>query len=139
MQQQPVVAVPLVMPVNRRKEDELSVGSAPLLKQQSYQASEYASSPVKPKTVTESRPLSIPVKAMLNMPEGCRSPEERMKEFIGIVWNAVKSLTLQHLIFVTCHAGVKETNLKYSVVVCSFPMIACLLQVQLYLVTFLEQ
>jgi vacuolar protein sorting-associated protein 13B len=43
----------------------------------------------------ESRPLSIPVKAMLNMPEGCRSPEERMKEFIGIVWNAVKSLTLQ--------------------------------------------
>ncbi|XP_073925010.1 intermembrane lipid transfer protein VPS13B isoform X1 [Castor canadensis] len=95
MQQQPVVAVPLVMPVNRRKEDELSVGSAPLLKQQSYQASEYASSPVKTKTVTESRPLSIPVKAMLNMPEGCRSPEERMKEFIGIVWNAVKSLTLQ--------------------------------------------
>ncbi|XP_073925012.1 intermembrane lipid transfer protein VPS13B isoform X2 [Castor canadensis] len=93
--QQPVVAVPLVMPVNRRKEDELSVGSAPLLKQQSYQASEYASSPVKTKTVTESRPLSIPVKAMLNMPEGCRSPEERMKEFIGIVWNAVKSLTLQ--------------------------------------------
>lgn len=47
-----MVAVPLVMPVNRRKEDELSVGSAPLLKQQSYQASEYASSPVKTKTVT---------------------------------------------------------------------------------------
>uniref|UniRef100_A0A673U6U5 Vacuolar protein sorting 13 homolog B n=1 Tax=Suricata suricatta TaxID=37032 RepID=A0A673U6U5_SURSU len=95
MQQQPVVAVPLVMPISRRKEDEVSVGSAPLAKQQSYQASEYASSPVKTKTITESRPLSVPVKAMLNISEGCRSPEERMKEFIGVVWNAVKSLTLQ--------------------------------------------
>ncbi|XP_069847231.1 intermembrane lipid transfer protein VPS13B isoform X1 [Dipodomys merriami] len=95
MQQQSVVTVPLVMPVNRRKEDELSVGSAPLAKQQSYQASEYASSPVKTKTLTESRPLSVPVKAMLTISEGCRSPEERMKEFIGMVWNAVKSLTLQ--------------------------------------------
>ncbi|XP_054548040.1 intermembrane lipid transfer protein VPS13B isoform X2 [Talpa occidentalis] len=95
IQQQPVVAVPLVMPVSRRKEDEVSIGSAPLAKQQSYQASEYASSPVKTKTVTESRPLSVPVKAMLNLPAGGRSPEERMKEFIGIIWNAVKSLTLQ--------------------------------------------
>nr|XP_037855795.1 vacuolar protein sorting-associated protein 13B isoform X6 [Chlorocebus sabaeus] len=95
MQQQPVVAIPLVMPVCRRKEDEVSIGSAPLAKQQSYQASEYASSPIKTKTVTESRPLSVPVKAMLNISESCRSPEERMKEFIGIVWNAVKHLTLQ--------------------------------------------
>nr|XP_051700618.1 intermembrane lipid transfer protein VPS13B isoform X3 [Oryctolagus cuniculus] len=95
MPQQPVVAVPLVMPINRRKEDEVSVGSAPLAKQQSYQASEYASSPIKTKTVTESRPLSVPVKAMLSVSKGCRSPEERMKEFIGIVWNAVKRLTLQ--------------------------------------------
>ncbi|XP_059730343.1 intermembrane lipid transfer protein VPS13B isoform X12 [Bos taurus] len=93
--QQPVIAVPLVMPISRRKEDEVSVGSAPLAKQQSYQASEYASSPVKTKTVTESRPLSVPVKAVLTITEGCRSPEERMKEFIGVVWNAVKSLTLQ--------------------------------------------
>ncbi|KAM9198438.1 intermembrane lipid transfer protein VPS13B [Dugong dugon] len=92
VQQQPVVAV---MPITRRKEDEVSVGSAPLAKQQSYQASEYASSPIKTKTITESRPLSIPVKAMRNISEGSRSPEERMKEFIGIVWNAVKSLTLQ--------------------------------------------
>ncbi|XP_035887188.1 vacuolar protein sorting-associated protein 13B isoform X5 [Phyllostomus discolor] len=95
MQQQPVIAVPLVMPISRRKEDETSVGSAPLAKQQSYQASEYASSPIKTKTVTESRPLSVPVKAVLTAAEGCRSPEERMKEFIGVVWNAVKSLTLQ--------------------------------------------
>lgn len=50
--QQPVVAVPLVMPISRRKEDELSVGSAPMAKQQSYQASEYASSPIKTKTIT---------------------------------------------------------------------------------------
>ncbi|XP_053516810.1 intermembrane lipid transfer protein VPS13B isoform X5 [Artibeus jamaicensis] len=95
MQQQPVIAVPLVMPISRRKEDETSVGSAPLAKQQSYQASEYASSPIKTKTVTESRPLSVPVKTMLTVTEGCRSAEERMKEFIGVVWNAVKSLTLQ--------------------------------------------
>ncbi|KAL6089470.1 hypothetical protein STEG23_004500, partial [Scotinomys teguina] len=92
---QPVVAVPLVPSVHRRKEEELSVGSAPLAKQQSCQASEYASSPIKTKTVTESRPLSVPVKAMLRIHEGCRSPEERMKELIGILWNAVKSLTLQ--------------------------------------------
>lgn len=93
--QQPVVAVPLVPSVCRRKDEELSAGSAPLAKQQSYQASEYASSPIKTKTVTESRPLSVPVKAMLHIHEGSRHPEERMKEFIGILWNAVKSLTLQ--------------------------------------------
>ncbi|XP_075405556.1 intermembrane lipid transfer protein VPS13B isoform X3 [Tenrec ecaudatus] len=93
IQQQPVAAVPLVMPISRKKEDEVSVGSAPLVKQQSYQASEYASSPLK--TKTESRPLSVPVKAMLSISDGSKSPEERMKEFIGIVWNAVKRLTLQ--------------------------------------------
>lgn len=47
-----MIAVPLVMPISRRKEDEVSVGSAPLAKQQSYQASEYASSPIKTKTIT---------------------------------------------------------------------------------------
>ncbi|XP_074124520.1 intermembrane lipid transfer protein VPS13B isoform X5 [Sminthopsis crassicaudata] len=95
IQQQAMGAVPHVMPVTRKKEDEVSVGSMPLAKQQSNQASEYASSPVKTKTVTESRPLSIPVKAMMSTNETCKSPEERMKEFIGIVWNAVKRLTLQ--------------------------------------------
>ncbi|XP_054840360.1 intermembrane lipid transfer protein VPS13B [Eublepharis macularius] len=89
-------SVSLGTPVTRKKEDEVSVGSAPLAKQQSNQASEYASSPVKTKTVTESRPLSVPVKAMLSSSESCnKSPEERMKEFIGVVWNAVKRLTLQ--------------------------------------------
>ncbi|XP_059346108.1 intermembrane lipid transfer protein VPS13B [Ammospiza nelsoni] len=95
IQQQSVGAVPLGVSVTRKKEDEASVGSAPLARQQSNQASEYASSPVKTKTVTESRPLSLPVKTVLNSSENCRSPEERMKEFIGIVWNAVKCLTLQ--------------------------------------------
>ncbi|XP_072462964.1 intermembrane lipid transfer protein VPS13B isoform X2 [Notamacropus eugenii] len=95
IQQQAMGAVPHVVPVTRKKEDEVSVGSMPLAKQQSNQASEYASSPVKTKTVTESRPLSVPVKAMMSTTETCRSPEERMKEFIGIVWNAVKRLTLQ--------------------------------------------
>ncbi|XP_018767965.2 intermembrane lipid transfer protein VPS13B isoform X3 [Serinus canaria] len=93
--QQSVGAAPLGVSVTRKKEDEASVGSAPLARQQSNQASEYASSPVKTKTVTESRPLSLPVKTVLNSSENCRSPEERMKEFIGIVWNAVKCLTLQ--------------------------------------------
>uniref|UniRef100_A0A8B9UMP2 Vacuolar protein sorting 13 homolog B n=1 Tax=Anas zonorhyncha TaxID=75864 RepID=A0A8B9UMP2_9AVES len=95
IQQQSVGSVPLGVSVTRKKEDEASVGSAPLARQQSNQASEYASSPVKTKTITESRPLSLPVKTMLNSSESCRSPEERMKEFIGRVWNAVKRLTLQ--------------------------------------------
>ncbi|NWS26437.1 VP13B protein, partial [Polioptila caerulea] len=95
IQQQSVGAVSLGVSVTRKKEEEASVGSAPLARQQSNQASEYASSPVKTKTVTESRPLSLPVKTVLNSSESCRSPEERMKEFIGIVWNAVKCLTLQ--------------------------------------------
>uniref|UniRef100_A0A2K5RNV6 Vacuolar protein sorting 13 homolog B n=1 Tax=Cebus imitator TaxID=2715852 RepID=A0A2K5RNV6_CEBIM len=118
MQQQPVVAVPLVMPVCRRKEDEVSIGSAPLAKQQSYQASEYASSPIKTKTVTESRPLSVPVKAVLNISEGCRSPEERMKEFIGIVWNAVKHLTLQLEVQSCCVFIPNESLPSPSTIVC---------------------
>jgi len=50
--QQSVGAVPLGVSVARKKEDEASVGSAPLARQQSNQASEYASSPVKTKTIT---------------------------------------------------------------------------------------
>ena len=41
----------------------------------------------------ESRPVSVPVKAVLRVHEECRSPEDKMKEFIAILWNAVKSLT----------------------------------------------
>lgn len=39
-------------PLAKRKEDEVSIGSTPLAKQPSNQASDYASSPVKTKTVT---------------------------------------------------------------------------------------
>ncbi|XP_032078657.1 vacuolar protein sorting-associated protein 13B isoform X5 [Thamnophis elegans] len=93
---QQAASVSLGTPVTRKKDDEMSVGSTPLVKHQSNQASEYASSPIKTKTVTESRPLSVPVKAMLSSAEMCsKSPEERMKEFISVVWNAVKCLTLQ--------------------------------------------
>ncbi|MEQ2305454.1 Vacuolar protein sorting-associated protein 13B, partial [Ameca splendens] len=40
------------VPLAKRREDEVSVGSAPLAKQPSNQASDYASSPMKTKTVT---------------------------------------------------------------------------------------
>ncbi|MGH0159678.1 UNVERIFIED_CONTAM: hypothetical protein FKN15_057768 [Acipenser sinensis] len=87
--------IPVTLPVTKKKEEELSVGSAPLAKQLSNQASEYASSPVKTKTLTESRPLSLPMKVINSASESCVSPEEKMKEFIALVWNAVKRLTLQ--------------------------------------------
>ena len=44
--------VAMAMPLAKRREDEVSVGSTPLAKQPSNQASDYASSPVKTKTVT---------------------------------------------------------------------------------------
>ncbi len=40
------------MVMKKRREDEASVGSTPLTKQPSNQASDYTSSPVKTKTVT---------------------------------------------------------------------------------------
>ncbi|XP_056141722.1 intermembrane lipid transfer protein VPS13B-like [Lampris incognitus] len=90
-------AVPMVMPVTKRREDEVSVGSMPLAKQPSNQASDYASSPVKTKTVTESRPLSIPMKVMPcnTSVDSWTTSEERMKELIAYAWDAVKRLTLQ--------------------------------------------
>ncbi|XP_029927475.1 vacuolar protein sorting-associated protein 13B isoform X3 [Myripristis murdjan] len=92
-QQQPPGAAPL----SKRREDEVSVGSTPLAKQPSNQASDYASSPVKTKTVTESRPLSIPMKVMPSTApvESWATSEERMKELITHAWNAVKRLTVQ--------------------------------------------
>uniref|UniRef100_A0A4W3GSR1 Vacuolar protein sorting 13 homolog B n=1 Tax=Callorhinchus milii TaxID=7868 RepID=A0A4W3GSR1_CALMI len=94
-QQQPAGAVQLVMPAARKRDDEISVGSTPLAMQQSNQASEYASSPVKTKTITESRPLTVPIKVMQSFSEEWSSPEERMKQLIGCAWDAVKCLTLQ--------------------------------------------
>ncbi|XP_035019480.2 vacuolar protein sorting-associated protein 13B-like [Hippoglossus stenolepis] len=81
----------------KRREDEVSVGSTPFAKQPSNQASDYASSPVKTKTVTESRPLSIPMKVMpdTSTSESWTTSEERMKELIAHTWDAVKRLTVQ--------------------------------------------
>ncbi|XP_027872491.1 vacuolar protein sorting-associated protein 13B isoform X1 [Xiphophorus couchianus] len=92
-QQQNPGPVPLV----KRREDEVSVGSAPLAKQPSNPASDYASSPMKTKTVTESRPMSIPMKVIPETAaeESWTTSEERMKELFSHAWDAVKRLTLQ--------------------------------------------
>ncbi|XP_051922637.1 intermembrane lipid transfer protein VPS13B-like isoform X3 [Hippocampus zosterae] len=85
------------VPLAKRREDEVSVGSTPLVKQPSNQASDYASSPVKTKTVTESRPLSIPMKVMPDTTavESLVTSEEQVKELIGHAWDSVKRLTVQ--------------------------------------------
>ncbi|XP_029359487.1 vacuolar protein sorting-associated protein 13B isoform X3 [Echeneis naucrates] len=85
------------VPLAKRKEDDMSAGSTPLAKQPSNQASDYASSPVKTKTVTESRPLSVPMKVIPDTTpvESWTSSEEKMKELIAHTWDAVKRLTLQ--------------------------------------------
>ncbi|KAM9309789.1 intermembrane lipid transfer protein VPS13B [Pholidichthys leucotaenia] len=85
------------VPLSKRREDEVSVGSTPLAKQPSNQASDYASSPLKTKTITESRPLSIPMRVMpeTTAVESWSASEEQMKELITHAWDAVKRLTLQ--------------------------------------------
>uniref|UniRef100_A0A3P9JC91 Vacuolar protein sorting 13 homolog B n=1 Tax=Oryzias latipes TaxID=8090 RepID=A0A3P9JC91_ORYLA len=85
------------VPLAKKREDDVSMGSTPLAKQPSNQASDYASSPVKTKTVTESRPLSIPMRVMPDIADegSWTTSEERMKELISHAWDAVKQLTLQ--------------------------------------------
>ncbi|XP_073406560.1 intermembrane lipid transfer protein VPS13B isoform X3 [Dendrobates tinctorius] len=100
--QQPLGSAPIAMPLSRKKEDEVSIGSTPLAKQASNQPSEYASSPVKTKTITESRPLSVPTKLLQTSRDSSMTPEERMKDIIRVVWNAVKRLTLQVEIETCC-------------------------------------
>ncbi|KAK7930669.1 hypothetical protein WMY93_007064 [Mugilogobius chulae] len=92
------------VPLVKRRDDEVSIGSTPLAKKTSNQASDYASSPVKTKTVTESRPLSIPVKVIPENPAGesWTTSEERVKELISQAWDAVKRLTLQLEIQACC-------------------------------------
>ncbi|KAK1806749.1 hypothetical protein P4O66_005249 [Electrophorus voltai] len=46
-------------------------------------------------SLLQSRPLSIPVKVMRSSAEHMMSSEERMKELMASVWDAVKRLTLQ--------------------------------------------
>uniref|UniRef100_A0A3B3U6M2 Vacuolar protein sorting 13 homolog B n=1 Tax=Poecilia latipinna TaxID=48699 RepID=A0A3B3U6M2_9TELE len=96
-QQQVLDLNPGPVPLVKRREDEVSVGSAPLAKQPSNQASDYASSPMKTKTVTESRPMSIPMKVIpeTSAEESWATSEERMKELFSHAWDAVKRLTLQ--------------------------------------------
>ncbi|XP_034029740.1 LOW QUALITY PROTEIN: vacuolar protein sorting-associated protein 13B-like [Thalassophryne amazonica] len=91
------ILVPVPGPLAKRRDDEVSVGSTPLARQASNQASDYASSPVKTKTVTESRPLSIPMKVMpeATPAESWTTSEERMKDLIAHAWDAVKRLTVQ--------------------------------------------
>ncbi|XP_017308310.2 intermembrane lipid transfer protein VPS13B isoform X5 [Ictalurus punctatus] len=79
----------------KTREDEASVASTPLAKQLSNQASDYISSPMKTKTITESRPLSIPLKITQSATEHAASSEEWIKNLISQAWNAVKRLTLQ--------------------------------------------
>ncbi|XDV39483.1 hypothetical protein PO909_008727 [Leuciscus waleckii] len=103
----PTQQVSMVM--KKRREDEASVGSTPLTKQPSNQASDYTSSPVKTKTVTESRPLSVPVKVFPSSEECHVSPEEHMKNLITHTWNAVKHLTLQTRV---CSVATKTVELQ---------------------------
>ncbi|XP_076844430.1 intermembrane lipid transfer protein VPS13B-like [Brachyhypopomus gauderio] len=114
--QQAAGGVPMVM--MKRREDEASVGSTPLVKQLSNQASDYASSPVKTKTITESRPLSVPVKLMRSSAECSVSSEERMKEMMASVWDAVKRLTLQVELQSCCVFVPKDTLPCPSTIVC---------------------
>ncbi|XP_034080341.1 LOW QUALITY PROTEIN: vacuolar protein sorting-associated protein 13B, partial [Gymnodraco acuticeps] len=88
---------PGLVPLAKRREDEVMLGSAPPPRTTPQQASDYASSPVKTKTVTESRPMSIPMKVMPDTTavESWATSEERMKELIAQAWDAVKRLTLQ--------------------------------------------
>ncbi|XP_056617879.1 intermembrane lipid transfer protein VPS13B-like isoform X2 [Triplophysa dalaica] len=83
------------MVMKKRREDEASVGSTPITKQPSNPASDYTSSPVKTKTHTESRPLSVPVKIFPSSEEKHLSSDEHTKNLITHTWNAVKHLTLQ--------------------------------------------
>ncbi|XP_032375136.1 vacuolar protein sorting-associated protein 13B isoform X2 [Etheostoma spectabile] len=109
------------VPQAKRREDEMSVGSTPLAKQPSNQASDYASSPIKTKTVTESRPLSIPMRVMPDTTAGesWTTSEERMKELIAQAWDAVKRLTLQ-LELQSCCVFLPNNSLPSpSTIICS--------------------
>ncbi|KAL4594107.1 hypothetical protein GN956_G26188 [Arapaima gigas] len=57
-------------------------------------------------TSSESRPLSLPVKVTPASQPSWASSEERVKEIIAHVWDAVKQLTLQGQWMARC--GVKK-------------------------------
>uniref|UniRef100_A0A8C9XPN5 Vacuolar protein sorting 13 homolog B n=1 Tax=Sander lucioperca TaxID=283035 RepID=A0A8C9XPN5_SANLU len=120
-QQVPSLTFLALFPQAKRREDEVSVGSTPLAKQPSNQASDYASSPVKTKTVTESRPLSIPMRVMpdTTAAESWTTSEERMKELIAQAWDAVKRLTLQLELQSCCVFLPNDSLPSPSTIICS--------------------
>nr|XP_040021415.1 vacuolar protein sorting-associated protein 13B-like isoform X1 [Gasterosteus aculeatus aculeatus] len=108
------------VPGAKRREDETSVGSPPLAKQPSNQASDYASSPAKTKTVTESRHLSIPQRVMPDTTAGesWTTSEERMKELIAQAWDVVKRLTLQFELQSCCMFLPNDSLPSPSTIIC---------------------
>uniref|UniRef100_G3NH08 Vacuolar protein sorting 13 homolog B n=1 Tax=Gasterosteus aculeatus aculeatus TaxID=481459 RepID=G3NH08_GASAC len=110
----------LEVPGAKRREDETSVGSPPLAKQPSNQASDYASSPAKTKTVTESRHLSIPQRVMPDTTAGesWTTSEERMKELIAQAWDVVKRLTLQFELQSCCMFLPNDSLPSPSTIIC---------------------
>ncbi|XP_053467279.1 intermembrane lipid transfer protein VPS13B isoform X5 [Ictalurus furcatus] len=102
----------------KTREDEASVASTPLAKQLSNQASDYISSPMKTKTITESRPLSIPLKITQSATERAASSEEWIKNLISQAWDAVKRLTLQVELQSCCVFVPKDTLPCPCTIVC---------------------
>ncbi|XP_060756090.1 intermembrane lipid transfer protein VPS13B-like isoform X4 [Neoarius graeffei] len=102
----------------KTREDEASVASTPLAKQLSNQASDYISSPMKTKTITESRPLSIPLKITQSATECAASSEEWIKNLITQAWDAVKRLTLQVELQSCCVFVPKDTLPCPCTIVC---------------------
>ncbi|XP_027028317.2 vacuolar protein sorting-associated protein 13B isoform X2 [Tachysurus fulvidraco] len=102
----------------KMREDEASVASTPLAKQLSNQASDYISSPMKTKTITESRPLSIPLKITKSATECASSSEEWIKNLITQAWDAVKRLTLQVELQSCCVFVPKDTLPCPCTIVC---------------------
>ncbi|KAG7317797.1 hypothetical protein KOW79_018832 [Hemibagrus wyckioides] len=101
----------------KMREDEASVASTPLAKQLSNQASDYISSPMKTKTITESRPLSIPLKITKSATE-CAASDEWIKNLITQTWDAVKRLTLQVELQSCCVFVPKDTLPCPCTIVC---------------------
>ncbi|KAM9436061.1 intermembrane lipid transfer protein VPS13B [Clarias gariepinus] len=102
----------------KTREDEASVASTPLAKQLSNQASDYISSPMKTKTITESRPLSMPLKITQSTAEGSASSDQWIKNLITQAWDAVKRLTLQVELQSCCVFVPKDTLPCPCTIVC---------------------
>ncbi|KAI5620879.1 vacuolar protein sorting-associated protein 13B-like, partial [Silurus asotus] len=116
-QTQPTVSSASIL-VMKTREDEASVASTPLAKQFSNQASDYISSPMKTKTITESRPLSIPLKITQSTTKCAASSDEWIKNLITQAWDNVKRLTLQVELQSCCVFVPKDTLPCPCTIVC---------------------